>query len=116
MNRLRELRIERKESQRDIAEILGITQQAYSYYESDKRKLDPDSLKILSNHFQVSVDYLIDNSDIKEKTPSKQQASLDNIDEERLDEELIDALCKLNDEELNQVTSFVQFLLSSPRE
>ena len=79
MNRLRELRRGLKESQQDIAKILGITQQAYSYYEADKRNMDPESLKILSNHFGVSVDYIIGNSDTKEKTPSEESVSFDDF-------------------------------------
>ncbi len=111
MIRLRELRESRGLKQTAFAKAFGVAQNTVSNWENGNRILDVDTAAKIADFFNVSVDFLLNRTN-----NPKQQASLDNIDEERLDEELIDALCKLNDEELNQVTSFVQFLLSSPKE
>ncbi len=59
MLKLKELRNIRKVSQEDVANYLGITQQAYANYERGARKPDPDTLSKLADYFDVSVDYLL---------------------------------------------------------
>lgn len=46
-------------TQSEIADMLGITQRAYSYYESGQRTLTPEILIGLSKIHGVSVDYLL---------------------------------------------------------
>jgi transcriptional regulator with XRE-family HTH domain len=46
-------------SQRQLAEDLGITQQAVAKWESDKATPDPDMLKKISEIFGISVDALL---------------------------------------------------------
>lgn len=46
-------------SQRQLAEDLGITQQAVAKWESDKATPDPDMLKKISEIFGISVDTLL---------------------------------------------------------
>ena len=57
---LRELRLARKMSQRELAELIGVTQQAVQQYEKDKIEPDIEGLKRLADVFEVTVDYLID--------------------------------------------------------
>ncbi len=59
--RIRELREdhEPKISQKDIAMLLGTTQQYYSEYENGKRKLPIEHLIKLCNFYGVSADYII---------------------------------------------------------
>lgn len=51
--RLVELRGDR--SQRDVAEVLGITQAAYAMYETGKRTPRDDKKEKLANYYGVSV-------------------------------------------------------------
>lgn len=60
--RVKELRNERKLSQRELAEQLGVTVRAYQYYEEGKRYPDFQGLLILADCFQVSLDYLMGRS------------------------------------------------------
>ncbi|MFF2449322.1 helix-turn-helix domain-containing protein [Neobacillus sp. NPDC058068] len=62
--RLRDLRTARKLTQQDIADKLGITRQAYGYYESEKSKREPDlaSTQKLAEIFDVTTDYLLGGS------------------------------------------------------
>ena len=64
MNRLKELRQKRGLSQIELAEILHLAQTTISAYENGTRDLDAQTLKQLSEFFDVSVDYLIENSKI----------------------------------------------------
>jgi repressor LexA len=59
MERLRMVREQRNLSQKQVADYLGITSQAYGYYERGERNPGSDNLRKLANYFDVSVDYLL---------------------------------------------------------
>ena len=63
--RIKELRTEKNISQNEMAKILGITQQAVSAYEKGLREPDLETLKKTANFFNVSIDYLLGRSDIR---------------------------------------------------
>jgi len=65
MNRLRELREAKHLNQQGLALKLSMSQPSISYYETGERKPDLDTLIILSDYFNVSIDYLVGRSDIK---------------------------------------------------
>lgn len=65
-NRLKSLRLEKELTQKDLANYLAITASAYGYYEQGKRFPDLDSLKLLSELFNVSIDYLVGVTNIRE--------------------------------------------------
>lgn len=64
-NRLKQLREEKGLLQKDIAKILNISTSAYGFYEQGKRDPDTETLTTLSNLFDVSVDYLLGITDVK---------------------------------------------------
>lgn len=64
--RLRILRQEKNVLQKDIANYLNISASAYGFYEQGKRTPDANIIKKLADYFNVSVDYLIGKSNIKE--------------------------------------------------
>lgn len=57
--RLTYLRKEKKKTQKDMAEMLGITRPAYTAYETGKRQPDFEMLQKIADYFQVSTDYLL---------------------------------------------------------
>ncbi len=59
--RLKDLREDQepKISQKEIADLLGTTQQYYSEYETGKRKLPIEHLITLCRFYQVSADYIL---------------------------------------------------------
>lgn len=65
MNRLKNLRKEKGLTQKSVAQILNITPQAYGLYEMEKRDIPTEFLKALSTFFNVSIDYIIGKSDLK---------------------------------------------------
>lgn len=58
--RIKETRTDNDTSQKEIAEILGITQQQYSLYENGKRLLPIDTLRKFCLHYNVSADYILE--------------------------------------------------------
>lgn len=65
MLRLKELRLNRGLSQQNVADFLGVSQQAYANYESGKREPEYESLVKLSEFFDTTTDYLLGKTDIK---------------------------------------------------
>lgn len=61
--RLKRLRAEKKESQGDLAELLSISRTSYCKYETDRHEPSVDYLIKLAKHYDVTVDYLIGNTD-----------------------------------------------------
>ncbi len=64
--RLKELRRERHLTQQNLADHLGITTRTYQYYESETDKAhrpDLETLVILADLFDVTLDYLVGRTD-----------------------------------------------------
>lgn len=57
-NRLKEIRQEKKLSQKDLAKKLNISQQAISLYEKGDREPKLETWQKLADYFNVSVPYL----------------------------------------------------------
>ena len=79
MNRIRDLRIEKGWNQEYLGSLLNVQKSAVSKYEQGKISLNDDIIKKLSEIFEVSSDYLIGNSDIK--NPEKTEITLTDKDE-----------------------------------
>ena len=56
---LKLIRKKKKLSQLRVAMELNISREALSYYENGKRSPDIGMLRLLSDYFNVSIDYLI---------------------------------------------------------
>lgn len=61
--RIRNLREDRDLYQKDIAKILGTSQQYYSEYENGKRPIPIVHLMKLADFYHVSLDYLVGMTD-----------------------------------------------------
>jgi transcriptional regulator with XRE-family HTH domain len=57
--KLKSLREEKGYMQRDVARELDIAPNTLSGYETDNRKPDSETLKKLSDYYNVSIDYLL---------------------------------------------------------
>lgn len=101
--RLKELRQQKKMTQRALAEHLGITDRTYQYYEVGRVRPPYETLLALASFFGVSLDYLVGLTD----TPQLNTGSSLEIDEE-----LRDSLQKIAQREMrtleNQVTFFLK--------
>lgn len=61
--RLKQLREDRNESQEQLASALFLSRSAIGYYENAKRCAEIDTLNKVAKHFDVSINYLIGESD-----------------------------------------------------
>jgi len=62
--RLKECRKQKKVTQREVAEFLNMTVNAYQKYELSTREPNNDTLLKLAEYFEVSTDYLLGRPDI----------------------------------------------------
>ncbi len=76
MNRLRELRIEKGLLQSDIAKIINKGERTVGFYETGERDMNTETLAILSDFFNVSIDYLLGKTDIK----NPEKVNIDDAD------------------------------------
>lgn len=73
-SRLKELRTEKKTSQRQVASDIGISITTISQYESDSRFPKEEILRRLCKYYQISSDYLLGLTDTKHAPLSKEEA------------------------------------------
>lgn len=59
MNRLKELRQEKKLSQKEIAETLGFSLRSFQRMENGESQIKPEKAQQLADYFKVSVGYLL---------------------------------------------------------
>lgn len=80
MNRIKFLRENLKLSQEELAEKLNLSKGIISLYEQEKRKPSLEILIKLSEIFNVSIDYIIGRTDLKNESIPIAASTKDNID------------------------------------
>lgn len=63
MKRLKDCRLEKHLTQKELAQILNITQQTYSDYETGRTNPDLKTLCLIADVLAVSIDYLLGRED-----------------------------------------------------
>ena len=69
--RIRNLREDRDLKQEDLAKLLNCTQACYSNYENGKRDIPTETLRALADFYNVSIDFLLDRTNVKAPYPKK---------------------------------------------
>lgn len=69
LRHLKDLREDNDLSQEKVAKLLKITRPQYSLYETGKRDIPVDLLKILAEFYNTSIDYLVDLTDVSKRYP-----------------------------------------------
>ena len=64
--RIQDLRTDADMSQKQLSEILHISQRSYSHSETGSRNIPVEMLIRLANYYDISVDYLVGRTDKKE--------------------------------------------------
>ena len=64
---LKTIRNQKKYSQLKVAMDLSISREALSHYENGKRSPDLQMLRILSEYFNVSIDFLVNGKEFEQK-------------------------------------------------
>ena len=70
-SRIRDLREDRDLTQAQLGAAVGVSQRTYAYYESGQRMIPPTVLCALADFYHVSVDYLLERTDISAPYPAK---------------------------------------------
>lgn len=65
--RIRDLREDLDLNQTTVARMLGMSQTGYSKYETGENDIPTSVLIKLSRFYKVSIDYLLGESDVKDK-------------------------------------------------
>ena len=116
MKRLSLLRKNHSMSQAELAEKLGVTQQTISKYENGSREPDSETLKLLSSIFNVSIDYLLGNSDNKAVFDSKEDTPEEKISK-LVKENKIRTLAAhfdgedITDDDVEDIKNFIEFVV-----
>ena len=103
MIRLKELRLQKRLKQSELAEVLHVKQNTISNWENGKTEISNADAIAIANFFGVTVDYLLGRSE--EKTPPDEDLS----EGER---ELMEMVSQLTDEEIREIAQFIEFLVS----
>ena len=70
--RIRDLREDADMSQTKLAKMLGMSQTGYSKYETGENDIPTAILIKLSRFYQTSIDYLLGQTDVRERYPEKE--------------------------------------------
>lgn len=71
--RIRDLREDRDLNQTKVAELLGMSQTGYSKYETGENDIPTAVLIKLADFYNTSIDYLLGETDCKERYPKNRQ-------------------------------------------
>lgn len=105
MNRLKFLRNQKGESLDKIAKYLNVTVQTISNYENEKREMTPSTIIKLADYFNVSTDYLLGKTDIK--NPGKQ---IDDVLNEAMIGMSAEEYEKLSEAQKKQIKDFAIYI------
>ena len=97
MNKIKELRINNKISQTELAKALGTSQRTISNYESGNNQATEDVLIKLADYFDVSVDMIVGRArphDLPSSTTEKQK-------------QVVKEVLELSDEQCNYVSAYI---------
>ena len=78
MKRLKELRKSKDISQKEFAAYMNVAQNTVSRWENGERLMDTDTLLQAAEYFNVSADYLLGMSDLRDDPPPDKKEPIDN--------------------------------------
>lgn len=73
LKRLKDLREDNDLSQESISKILKISRPQYSLYETGKRDIPVDLLRILAKFYNTSIDYIVGDTNIQQRYPDPKE-------------------------------------------
>ena len=79
IKRLKDLREDHDLTQEQIAKLLNITRPQYRLYETGKRDIPVDLLRILAKFYNTSLDYIVGETDIFERYPEIKKKKTFNL-------------------------------------
>lgn len=97
--KLKALRLQRGLNKKQMSELLLMKYTTYNNYETGTREPNSDFLKTISKEFNVTIDYLLDNTDDILSIPStleyKKSSAPTKAETEELTKQMFDILYKM---------------------
>ena len=113
-DRLKGLRQERNLNMRQVARALNMPYTTYVSYEKNERSVNSETLVLLANFFDCSVDYLLGRtSEVKTEKDKKIIAPIDTEDDNK--QKLLSNYDNLNDSGQSKLLDYSADLVSSGR-
>lgn len=114
MKKIKELRNEHNITMKKLGEIVGVSESAISQYENGKRQPDIETLKVFADFFNVSIDYLLGKTELRNPLdiPEHIEGIADLILRMRSDDEFSDIINKINELSPEQLKA-ISTILSS---
>ena len=109
--RLTEMRKQRGYTQKHLAELLGISPTRLNYWEKGKREPDVVNILEIAKTLDVSIDYLIGNSD----NPQRRIIDVLLQIEDRIKKQLLADFDRLTYEGQHKVREYIADLLTNPK-
>ena len=104
-NRIRELRKEKHMSLRDLAMELNMSFSNIATIERGDSQLREDTTKLFADYFNVSSDYLLGLSDIRNASQSSQTLNVDSVDVE-----ILNTIKELNEKDKDDLLKIIKFM------
>ncbi|UOQ95097.1 helix-turn-helix domain-containing protein [Halobacillus shinanisalinarum] len=124
--RLKSLRKEHKLSQKQVSEILGISESGYGYYEQGRNEPSIEMIKKLADRYDVTTDYLLGLSNSPDKDASSTNEDFDSLKEinKLLVKYDIDDMAffdiekwkSMTPEQIRELESYFQYLVQKSKE
>lgn len=110
--RLKEARKSAGLTQKEVATVVGVNQNTYSYWENGKTKIDSESLAKLSELFGVTTDFILGKAPCKTTVDSVNDKPAVRSDEEKL----LGVYNSLDQESKTQLMSVAYLIMSKSLE
>ncbi|OFL54416.1 hypothetical protein HMPREF2764_05005 [Streptococcus sp. HMSC073F11] len=79
MNRLKELRQKKGDTQEVVAKAMGVTRRGYQKWENEESQIKPEKAQQLADYFGVSVGYLLGYDEVPKELIDELELQLDNV-------------------------------------
>ena len=104
MIKLKELRLSKGLTQKEVAIAINVSPQSYGYYENEVNKPDPETLVKLANFFNCSIDYMLGRENDYGIIENG------NLNLTKLENELLSSFNLLSYEDQNKVLGYIKAL------
>ena len=104
-NRLRVLRKEKNLTLRELSAIVNISYSNIAMLERGERNFTADTVKSFAEFFNVSSDYLLGLSDIRNASQSSNTLNVDSVDVE-----ILNTIKELNEKDKDDLLKIIKFM------
>lgn len=116
MNRLKELRKEKKLTQQELADAFQVSKRTVQYWENGESQIKPDKAQALADYFGVSVGYLLGYLDYNDRDMAAAEVWDEYGDGENIDIGFALAIMILGKDKLDKIVATLKDMCDYNRE